>query len=63
METEGNTLNRRDALIKLLRVTGAGAVAASLAIWLSQRSLRPEVALATAAKRSHSVRPDPGYRR
>jgi uncharacterized protein (DUF362 family) len=59
MENESNTLNRRDALIKLLRVAGAGAGAAGLAIWLSKHSFRPEVALATSAKRSHNVPPDP----
>jgi uncharacterized protein (DUF362 family) len=59
METEENTLNRREALIKLLRVAGAGAGATGLAIWLSKHSFRPEVALATAAKRGHAVPSDP----
>ena len=59
MQNDSDTLNRRDALIKLLRVAGAGAGAAGLGVWLSQHSLRPEAALATTAKRGHQVPPDP----
>jgi uncharacterized protein (DUF362 family) len=59
MQDEKNTLNRRDALIKLLRVAGAGAGAAGLGVWLSRRSLRPEVALATTARHGHGVPTDP----
>ena len=59
MEKESNTLNPRDALIKLLRVAGAGAGAAGLAFWLSQHSFRPEAALATTAKHGHTAPPDP----
>jgi len=49
------TLNRREALIKLLRVAGVGAGAAGLGFWLNARSQRPEVALAMSAKRGHTV--------
>jgi uncharacterized protein (DUF362 family) len=59
MENDNSTFNRRDALIKLLRVAGAGAGAAGLGIWLSRHSLRPEVALATAVKHGHTVPSDP----
>jgi len=59
MENDNNTLNRREALIKLLRVAGAGAGAAGLGVWLSQHSFRPEAALASAAKRAHTVPANP----
>lgn len=59
MENDNNTLNRREAMIKLLRVAGVGAGAAGLGVWLSRHSFRPEVALATAAKRGHTVPSDP----
>jgi uncharacterized protein (DUF362 family) len=58
MQNDSNTLNRRDALIKLLRVAGAGAGAAGVGAWLSQHSYRPEAALATTAKHGHQVPPD-----
>lgn len=48
-------LSRREALIKVLRVAGAGASAAAMAAWLSQHSVRPEAALAVGAKRGHTV--------
>src|SRR3954470_11839948 len=59
MDNNKDALNRREALIKLLRVTGAGVGAAGLGAWLSQRSFRPEAALATAAKHGHAVPADP----
>src|SRR5246500_4450234 len=59
MQGEKNGLNRRDALIKLLRVAGAGTGAAGLGVWLSRNSLRPEVALATTARHGHGVPADP----
>jgi len=58
MDSE-TTLNRREALIKLLRVAGAGAGTAGLGIWLNARSQSPEVSLAISAKRAHSVPADP----
>src|SRR5215475_7377848 len=60
MQNDNNLLNRRDALIKLLRVAGVAAGTAGLAAWLSQHSVRPEAALATSARRGHTIRPDPG---
>lgn len=55
--TEGTALNRREALIKLLRVGGIAAGTAGLGYWLSEHSERPEHALAMGAKRSHTVAP------
>jgi len=59
MENEAVVLSRREALIKLLRVAGAGAGAAGLGVWLSDHSWRPEKALAMAAKHGHTVEADP----
>jgi uncharacterized protein (DUF362 family) len=59
MENEIVTLSRRDALIRLLRVAGVGAGAAGLGLWLSQHSSRPEITLASAAQRGHTIPPDP----
>jgi uncharacterized protein (DUF362 family) len=56
--TEGTVLNRREALIKLLRVGGIAAGTAGLGYWLSERSQHPEHALAMNAKRSHTVAND-----
>ncbi len=59
MADEPQILNRREALIKLLRVAGAGAGAAGLGVWLSHHSLRPEPALAMAVKHGHTIAADP----
>ena len=59
METDNVVLSRREALIKLLRVAGAGAGAAGLGLWLSEHSWRPETALAMAVKHGHTVAADP----
>jgi len=61
MESDQSGLSRREALIKLLRVTGAGAGAAGLALWLNEHSWRPETALAMTAKHSHTVPADPKF--
>lgn len=58
-ETSPSTLSRREALIRLLRVAGVGAGAAGLGVWLSRQSSRPEVAIASSAKRGHTVAADP----
>ena len=55
----GSVFSRREALIKLLRVAGAGAGAAGLGVWLSEHSWRPETALAMGAKHGHTVAADP----
>jgi uncharacterized protein (DUF362 family) len=59
MAPEPLALSRRDALIKLLRVAGAGMGAAGLGLWLSEHSWRPEPALAIAAKHGHTIAADP----
>ncbi len=53
------TLNRREALIQLLRLGGVAAGTAGIGIWLTGRSHWPEPAGALLAKRSHDVAPDP----
>jgi uncharacterized protein (DUF362 family) len=58
LESKDIVLSRREALLKLLRVAGAGAGAAGIAVWLSNHSLRPETALAVTAKRGHTVAGD-----
>ncbi len=59
MGNENLTLNRREALIKLLRVAGASAGAAGVSYWLSRQSLRPELASPAAARHSHTVAANP----
>ncbi len=59
MESDNSVFSRREALIKLLRVAGAGAGAAGLGVWLSEHSWRPETALAMTAKHGHTVAADP----
>src|ERR1035438_9699102 len=56
--TEGTILNRREALIKLLRVGGIAAGTAGLGFWLSEQSQRPKAELAINLKRSHTVAAD-----
>jgi len=57
--TAGIILNRREALIKLLRLGGVTAGTAGLGLWLSKRSKRPELEVAVNLKRSHAVSVDP----
>ena len=59
MQSDSIHLSRRDALVKLLRVAGAGAGATGLGLWLSKHSWRPEPTLAMAAKRGHTIAADP----
>jgi uncharacterized protein (DUF362 family) len=61
MESKTPSLSRRDALIKLLRVAGAGAGAATVGIWLRENSFRPIPALAIAAKRGHTIAANPQF--
>jgi uncharacterized protein (DUF362 family) len=49
-------MNRREALLKLLRLGGLGAGTVVLGAWLNQRSQRPVDAVVVEAKRSHAVR-------
>ena len=59
MTSDNLPLSRRQAMLKLLRVAGAGAGAAGMGIWLSEHSWRPVPALAMAAKHGHTIAPDP----
>ena len=59
MPSEADLLDRRQALIRLLRLGGAGLGAAGLGLWLSERSFKPEPALAMNVKRSHAVAGNP----
>jgi len=61
MAPETDILDRRQALIRLLRLAGTGLGAAGLGVWLSERSLRPQPALATNVKRSHTVAADANW--
>jgi len=63
MKNEITTLSRREVLIRLLRVAGVGAGAAGIGIWLNQHSSRPEITLASAAKRGHTIPPTPSFPR
>lgn len=49
---------RREVLLKLLRLGGAGAAAAGLAVWLNGRSRREETTVAAVRKPSFTVPPD-----
>jgi len=53
--TAGETLNRRDALIRLLRLGGVAAGTAGLGLWLSEHSRRPVDEMAMIVKRNHTV--------
>ncbi len=57
--TEREILNRREALIKMLRLGGVAAGTAGLGFWLNEHSQRPEPELAINLKRSHAVAVDP----
>ena len=59
--TETAILNRREALIKLLRLGGVAAGTAGLGFWLSEHSRRPQLELAINLKRSHTVAVDPAW--
>jgi uncharacterized protein (DUF362 family) len=52
-------MNRREALLQLLRLGGLGAGTAVLGVWLDQRSRRPLEAAVAEVKRGHAVRADP----
>ena len=53
--------NRRELLLKLLRVGGLSAATAGVAAWFTGRSRRPEEALAVALKHDFAVPADPSH--
>ena len=61
-EAENNVqpqgVTRREAMLQLLRLGGAGAAAAGAAVWLSHNSARPIPALAEQARRDHRIAAD-----
>ena len=52
-------LSRREAMLQLLRLGGAAAGTAGLAVWLSEHSFRPTPALAEFARRDHRIASNP----
>ena len=56
---EKSRLDRREALLKLLRLTGFSAAAAGLGLWFAERSRRPEPALVAGLNRKFTVPLDP----
>jgi uncharacterized protein (DUF362 family) len=58
MMADQELADRREALLKLLRLGGAGAAATGLAFWLSSRSGREEAAVVPARKPNFAVAPN-----
>jgi uncharacterized protein (DUF362 family) len=54
-------LDRREALLRVLRLAGLSAGAAAAGYWLSSRSARPTEQLVAGFRRSHTVAADPGF--
>jgi len=61
MPPETDILDRRQALIKLLRLAGTGVAVSGLGVWLSQRSSPPQSAVAMDLKRSHTISSDSNF--
>jgi len=53
--------NRRELLLKLLRLGGLSAATAGAAVWFTGRSRRPEEALAATLKHNFTVPADPSH--
>jgi uncharacterized protein (DUF362 family) len=54
-------LDRREALLRILRLAGLSAGAAAAGYWLPSRSARPAEQLVAGARRSHAVAADPEF--
>jgi uncharacterized protein (DUF362 family) len=54
-------VDRREALIRILRLAGLSAGAAAAGYWLTTRSVHPVEQLLVAARRSHVVPPSPAF--
>jgi uncharacterized protein (DUF362 family) len=54
-------MDRREAMLKLLRLGGLGAGSAAFGLWLDQRSVRPRQVLAANARRDHTAAPNPAF--
>ncbi|HZP00510.1 MAG TPA: DUF362 domain-containing protein [Terriglobia bacterium] len=59
MDSQKDPSARRDALLKILRLGGAGVAVSGLAVWLRARSRRPVEAEILAAKPDFQVPADP----
>ena len=58
-DSETPRLDRREALVRLLRLTGLSAAAAGLGVWFTRRSHRPESAVVAGLNRNLAVPPAP----
>lgn len=54
-------LDRRQALLRILRLAGLGAGSAAVAYWLSTRSVHPTEQLFAVARRDHSIPANPAF--
>jgi len=54
-----SSMNRREAMLAMLRLGGAAVGVAAAGVWLSERSLRPVPANADQARRDHRTSADP----
>lgn len=54
-------LNRREALIRILRLAGLSAGTAAAGYWLSTRSARPTERVLAVVRHDHSVAPNPAF--
>ena len=54
-------LDRREALLRILRLAGLSAGTAAAGYWLSTRSARPTEQLLLAVRRSHTVAANPAF--
>ncbi len=59
MVDSGGGMDRREAMLRLVRLAGIGAGTAAAAAWLSRRSARPTDELIVNAKHSHTVPASP----
>ena len=58
MDSEDKSTNRREALLKVLRLGGLSTATVGAAWWLKTRSRRPEEAVAATLKRNFTVPPN-----
>jgi uncharacterized protein (DUF362 family) len=56
MTSEHAGISRREAMLQILRVAGAGAGAAAATFWLAEHSQKPVSLLAANVKRNHTVK-------
>lgn len=59
MSSDSPTMDRREALLKVLRLAGVGAGTAAFGVWLSGRSSRPAEKVVLNARRDHTVKASP----